>query len=125
MVIKIMECVFCKIANGSIPTMKVYEDELIMAFMDANPVSAGHILIIPKEHTLDFETISLEVLMEIVKKAKDLARMIVSKLDAQGYALVQNNGICQEVKHFHLHIIPKYEKKNNLTKEEAFKKITA
>lgn len=125
MVIKIMECVFCKIANGSIPAMKVYEDELIMAFMDANPVSAGHVLIIPKEHTLDFETISLEVLMEIVKKAKDLARMIVSKLDAQGYALVQNNGICQEVKHFHLHIIPKYEKKNNLTKEEAFKKITA
>lgn len=120
-----MECVFCKIANGSIPAMKVYEDELIMAFMDANPVSAGHVLIIPKEHTLDFETISLEVLMEIVKKAKDLARMIVSKLDAQGYALVQNNGICQEVKHFHLHIIPKYEKKNNLTKEEAFKKITA
>lgn len=125
MVIKIMECVFCKIADGSIPAMKLYEDETIMAFMDANPVSAGHTLIIPKDHTLDLETISSEVLMEIMEKARDLAKLIVAKLDAKGYALVQNNGICQEVKHFHLHIIPKYDEKNNLTKEETFKKITA
>lgn len=120
-----MECVFCKIADGSIPAMKLYEDETIMAFMDANPVSAGHTLIIPKDHTLDLETISSEVLMEIMEKARDLAKLIVAKLDAKGYALVQNNGICQEVKHFHLHIIPKYDEKNNLTKEETFKKITA
>lgn len=119
-----MECIFCKIANGEIPSKKIYEDEKILAFMDINPVSPGHTLVVPKKHTLDFQTISDSELTEIMKKTKGLSRLITERLQAQGYTLVQNNGICQEVKHFHLHIIPKYSKKNNLDLEEAFKKIT-
>ena len=119
-----MDCIFCKIVNGDIPSYKIYEDSEIMAFLDVNPVSPGHTLIIPKVHTLDFTTIDNMVLEKIIKKAKDIANLLNEKLETDGFALVQNNGIAQEVKHFHLHVIPKYNKKFKLTTEEVYKKIT-
>ncbi len=119
-----MDCIFCKIINGEIPSYKIYEDDKIISFLDINPVSVGHTLIIPKEHTLDFLSISDDTLNHILSKAKELAPLIVDKLDAQGFSIVQNNGICQEVKHYHLHIIPKYEDKKNMKIEEVYEKIT-
>lgn len=119
-----MDCIFCKIIKGEIPCYKVYEDEKIISFLDINPVSVGHTLIIPKNHTLDFSTISDSDLNYIMTKAKDIAKLVTSKLDADGYALVQNNGIAQEVKHFHLHIIPKYKKKKSMKVEKVYEKIT-
>ena len=105
-----MNCVFCKIINGEIPSYKIYEDDDILAFLDVNPVSSGHTLIIPKKHTLDLLEIDDSILEKIVMKSKDIANLLIKKLDADGFTLVQNNGIAQEVKHFHLHIIPKYTK---------------
>lgn len=119
-----MDCIFCKIIKGEIPSYKVYEDDKIISFLDVNPVSPGHTLIIPKDHTLDLHSIPEDTLNHIMVKAKDLANMLVNKFEAQGFSLVQNNGIAQEVKHFHLHIIPKYSKKKTMKIEEVYEKIT-
>lgn len=118
-----MECIFCKIANGEIPSKKIYEDDEIMAFLDINPLTPGHTLIVPKEHTLDFQSISMDKLMKIMNVARELSQKIVDKMGAQGYTLIQNNGIAQDVKHFHLHIIPKYKDKLEMDVEEVYKKI--
>ena len=119
-----MECIFCKIANGEIPSKKIYEDDEVMAFLDINPLMPGHTLIVPKEHTLDFQSISMNKLMKIMDVAKMLSDKIVNKMEADGYTLIQNNGIVQDVKHFHLHIIPKYENKKEIDLDEVYKKIT-
>lgn len=119
-----MDCIFCKIVNGEIPCYKVYEDDKIISFLDINPNSPGHTLIIPKEHTKDINSISVDTLNYIMTKAIEISDILVDKLNADGFSLVQNNGICQEVKHFHLHIIPKYSKKNNMSVEEIYEKIT-
>lgn len=118
-----MECIFCKIANGEIPSKKIYEDYEIMAFLDINPLTPGHTLIVPKEHTLDFQSISMDKLMKIMNVARELSQKIVDKMGAQGYTLIQNNGIAQDVKHFHLHIIPKYKDKLEMSVDEVYKKI--
>lgn len=119
-----MNCIFCKIVNNEIPSYKIYEDDLIMAFLDINPDSAGHTLIIPKSHTLDINSISDELLSHIIIKSKDIATLVTSKLGSDGFTLVQNNGCAQGVKHFHLHIIPNYEKKYEMDILDVYKKIT-
>lgn len=118
------ECIFCKIINDEIPCKKIYEDEYLLSFLDINPFMPGHVLIIPKEHTLDYDTIDENTLDKIIKLAKKLSPNIVKAMNADGYTLVQNNGNVQEVKHFHLHIIPKYNKKPNISIDESHKKIT-
>ena len=120
----IMDCIFCKIIAGEIPSYKVYEDDLVLAFLDINPYNPGHTLIIPKKHTLDIYSIDNEVLMHIMNKARDIAKLVTEKLGADGFTLIQNNGFVQEVKHFHLHMIPKYKKKFEMDIEEVYKKIT-
>ena len=119
-----MDCVFCKIVNGEIPAYKLYEDEKIIAFLDINPYSPGHTLIVPKEHTLDINSISDDILMHIMRHARNIAKDVTKKLGAEGFTLIQNNGFVQEVKHFHLHVIPKYTKNFDIDTEEVFKKIT-
>ena len=119
-----MDCIFCKIVNGEIPSYKIYEDEKIMAFLDINPYAPGHTLIIPKEHTLDITTISNDTLAHIMDKAKEIAALVTNKLDAPGFTLIQNNGFVQEVKHFHLHIIPKYMNNYQMDVKDVYEKIT-
>ena len=119
-----MDCIFCSIIKGDIPSYKVYEDEELLAFLDINPVSPGHTLIIPKQHTLDIMSINNDILIKIMNKARVIGTMLMDKMEAKGFTLVQNNGIVQEVKHFHLHVMPKYNKKINMSVEEVYKKIT-
>lgn len=119
-----MDCIFCKIVKGEIPSYKIYEDDIIYAFLDINPCHNGHTLVIPKNHTLDISTIDNNTLNHIMNKSKDIAKLLTNKLNTDGYTLMQNNGFVQEVKHFHLHIIPKYIKEKNLKVEEVYKKIT-
>ena len=119
-----MECVFCKIINGDFSSYKIYEDDKILAFLDINPYCTGHTLIIPKDHTLDFNTIDRDTMIYILDKAKDIAKLVVDRLHADVFTLIQNNGNVQEVKHFHLHIIPKYNNEEKLDIEEVYKKIT-
>lgn len=117
-----MNCIFCKIINNSIPSYKIYEDELVLAFLDINPDSNGHTLIIPKLHytnLLDIDDSSLTHIMQIARK---LTKTITEKLGADGITLIQNNGDIQEVKHFHLHLKPYYNNpKEKQPVEEIFK----
>lgn len=106
-----MDCIFCKIANGEIPTFKVYEDDNVLAFLDANPDSNGHTLIIPKKHYTDLDDIDLETLSCINKASKKVKKILEEKLKCDGISLLQNNGFVQEVKHYHMHLKPYYKDK--------------
>ncbi|MCR4956814.1 MAG: HIT family protein [Lachnospiraceae bacterium] len=105
------DCIFCKLANGIIPTKSIYEDELFNVIMDAEPATKGHVLIIPKKHYDSLFDLGDEEAKAIMPLAKKLATKIKADLSADGYNLVQNNGEIanQTVKHFHLHLIPRYE----------------
>ena len=120
-----MDCIFCKIINNEIPSYTIYEDENVKCFLDINPVSKGHTLIVPKKHIKDFYDIDNETLLNVLDASKKITNLINEKLKPNGIRLVQNNGILQDVKHFHLHIIPSYtkeEKNNNV--EEVFQLLT-
>ena len=118
-----MDCLFCKIIKGSIPSYKVYEDDLVLAFLDIKPEQVGHTLIIPKKHFKDIDDIETDTLNHIFVVAKDLKAKITSKLNCDGVTLMQNNGCAQEVKHFHLHLIPKYKSEKTLSVEDTYNLI--
>lgn len=109
-----MECIFCKIANGEIPSYKIYEDELVLAFLDINPDCDGHTLIIPKKHYNDLNDIDLKTLNHINKVSKEIKKLLETKLDCVGLSLLQNNGVVQEVKHYHLHLKPYFKNKKSI-----------
>ena len=115
--------IFCKIVNGDIPSKCLYEDDLIMVIMDVNPSSNGHSLVIPKKHYKDLFDIENDVLNHIMKIAKDISLKLEEKLGCEGVTLIQNNGISQDVKHFHLHLVPKYNNNKKMDIEEVFHKI--
>ena len=109
-----MDCLFCKIIKGEIPALKLYENEYVLAFLDINPDSDGHTLIIPKNHYKDIDDIDEFTITEIFKAAKIIKKLLTDKLDCMGFSLVQNNGDVQEIKHYHLHIKPYYKDKKNI-----------
>lgn len=106
------DCIFCKIANGEIPSSTIYEDEDFRVFLDLNPATRGHALIVPKEHFADLFELDDELAKKAIILAKKLADHMKQALGCVGFNLVQNNGEAagQTVFHFHLHLIPRYEK---------------
>lgn len=108
------DCIFCKIANGEIPSCCVYEDDDFKAFLDLGPAAKGHTLILPKKHAANLYELPDETASKIMVVAKSLGSKLVEKLGADGLNLVQNNGEVagQTVMHFHLHLIPRYENDN-------------
>ncbi len=100
------DCIFCKIVNGEIPSKTIYEDGIVKVLLDINPIKTGHTLIIPKNHFMDLDDIDLETITHIMKVAKDIKKLLEDKLGAKGIKLVQNNGCLQDIKHFHLHLLP-------------------
>lgn len=115
--------IFCKIINGEIPSKRIYEDNEVIVILDVNPTSNGHCLIIPKKHYQDLFDIEAELLNHIMKIARELAKKLEEKLGCEGVTIIQNNGISQDVKHFHLHLVPKYNDNNKLDIEDVFHKI--
>ena len=109
-----MNCIFCKIINNEIPSYTIYEDMTVKAFLDINPKSNGHILIVPKEHILDVDTIDNDTLIHIHETSKKMKSLLKTKLNWTGIAIVQNNGDIQEVKHYHVHIVPSYKNEMRL-----------
>ncbi len=105
------DCIFCKIANGEIPSNTIYEDENFRVILDLGPATKGHALVLPKEHYADLFEIPEETLAGAAKVAKKVAATMKEKLSCDGLNLVQNNGETagQTVMHFHLHIIPRYK----------------
>lgn len=103
-------CLFCKIAEGSIPSYKIYEDDKVLAFLDINPVSKGHTIVIPKHHCEHVLDCNDEVYSHLMLVTKKLAMNELKTLAADGINLLTN---CKEVAgqsepHFHFHIIPRY-----------------
>ena len=113
-----MDCIFCKIINGDIPSLTLYEDDIVKVFFDVNPDVNGHALIVPKNHYTDLFDIPNDVLMHIIDIARKMDNIFKEKLASEGLTLVQNNGLPQEVKHFHLHLKPCYSYKQELINVE-------
>ena len=103
-------CIFCKIANGEIPSKTLYEDDKFRVILDLGPASKGHALILPKEHYADLYELPEETAGEVMKLAKEMAAQMTQRLGCEGFNLVQNNGELagQTVFHFHMHLIPRY-----------------
>ncbi len=106
-----MECIFCAIVAGKIPSAKVYENEHVFAFMDIAPANPGHLLIIPKQHYRNIYDMPVEVGSKIMEAAVPLATAIRETLKPDGLNLFQSNEAAgfQTVFHFHLHLIPRWE----------------
>ena len=102
-------CIFCQIINGEIPSYKVYEDDKVLAFLDIQPVSPGHTLVVSKKHYADLGEISEDDLLALISAVKKIGQQIKVKLGAAGYNVTNNNGVAagQTVPHIHFHIIPR------------------
>ena len=105
------DCIFCKIANGEIPSATLYEDEDFRVILDLGPASKGHALILPKAHAANIYEISDDMAAEAMILAKKMATKMTEALKCDGFNIVQNNGepAGQTVFHFHMHLIPRYE----------------
>ena len=105
------DCIFCKIIDGTIPSVKVYEDEHVYAFMDITPLAKGHTLLIPKQHVKDLFEMPSEVAGHLYSVAPKIANAIKTAFDPAGLNTLNNNGAAayQTVFHYHLHFIPRYE----------------
>ncbi len=106
------DCIFCKIANGEIPTNTVYEDELFRAILDANPANTGHTLIIPKTHATNVFEIDETTVGKAYMLAKKLSLAVKEATGCEGINILQNNGEAagQTVNHFHIHVVPRNKK---------------
>lgn len=104
-------CIFCKIANGEIPSATVYEDEAFRVILDLGPASKGHALILPKEHFKDICAADAATAGKLFPLAAKIGEAMKKGLGADGFNVVQNNGTCagQTVFHLHVHVIPRYE----------------
>jgi histidine triad (HIT) family protein len=104
------DCLFCKIAAGEIPATRVREDERTIAFMDINPATRGHLLVIPREHATDLLEVGADELTACLLAAQELAARVKERLGADGVNLLNSCGrdAWQTVFHFHIHVIPRY-----------------
>ena len=109
------DSIFTKIINREIPANIIYEDDLVIAFLDINPINKGHLLIVPKQWFKNVFDGEAEVLAQMMRVGQKLALAIKKSLGADGVNLLMNNGEAagQEVPHSHLHVIPRYEGDNS------------
>lgn len=104
------DCIFCKLANGEIPTATLYEDENFRVILDTNPATRGHALILPKEHYANIYEMPEDLTAKAFVLAKKMAARLTKAMNCDGFNIVQNNGETagQTVFHFHIHLIPRY-----------------
>jgi histidine triad (HIT) family protein len=112
------DCLFCKIAKGEIPSKKVYEDRDVIAFLDINPATPGHTLVVPKKHAEDMTTADEKDLEKTIAVVKKIVARQKERLGAQGVNVMQNNGHAagQLVAHLHFHVIPRFANDNVIIK---------
>jgi len=104
------DCIFCAIAAGEIPCFRIYEDDLALAYLDINPFTRGHALVIPKEHSKCLLDAGDDVLAALVSRVRKVAAHLKEALPCDGFNVLQNNGAAagQTVNHLHFHIVPRY-----------------
>ena len=103
------QCVFCKMVAGQIPVTKIYEDEVVLAFLDIGPISDGHTLVIPKQHFERLHDCPAELLGPVASNLGKIAKAVAAAMGSDGYNLLCNNGSAagQIIEHLHFHIIPR------------------
>lgn len=117
--------IFCQIANGTIPSHKVYEDDRVMAFLDIAPASYGHTLVIPKSHVESFLDCPPALLHHMLDVAQQLANVLMDNLKCDGINLLSNakEAAGQTVPHFHIHLIPRYQDSSKEAVQFSFGQI--
>ena len=103
------DCLFCKMVAGHIPVTKIYEDEVVLSFLDIGPISDGHTLVIPKQHFEKLHDCPAELLGQVLSRLGEIAGAVAAAMDSDGYNLLCNNGRAagQLIEHLHFHIIPR------------------
>ena len=104
------DCIFCKIIKGEIPSRTIYEDDLIKIIMNINPATNGHLLVLPKEHMININDTTNEVIthsMNIIREK--IYPLLKERLNCKGLTISQNNELGQEIKHYHIHLTPRYD----------------
>jgi len=106
-----MDCIFCKIVAGEIPAIRVLDEELVLAFMDINPASCGHMLVVPKNHAENIFEISEGDFSAVMGAVRRCAGAVKEALGAEGITVLQLNGTASDqlVPHLHVHIMPRWE----------------
>jgi len=121
------QCIFCQIIDGKIPSKKVFEDEKVIAVLDINPATAGHVLIMPKEHFSIMPQLNDDILKSIFSAAKKISNAMLKSMQAQGTTIFIANGLAagQKAQHFMIHVIPRFKEdgfpdipKNKITEKE-------
>ena len=107
-------CIFCKIVAGQVPCTKLYEDEDVLAFLDINPVTYGHTLVISKEHYSTFLSTPKAIMNKVMNVAQRIGQVQIEQLGAKGVNILINSyeAAGQVVPHFHVHVIPRYTAKD-------------
>lgn len=105
-----VDCVFCGIVAGSVPSVTVASNDSTVAFMDINPASEGHLLVVPRRHSTDLLDIPVDDLTAVMMEARRIAAVAINELGADGINLLNCSGSAawQTVFHFHLHVVPRY-----------------
>lgn len=122
------DCLFCKIIRGEIPSKTIYEDDIAKVFMDINPSTNGHLLIIPKKHQENILDIDEEFVTHALKLIREkLYPLLKDTLSCEGLTIQENNFYGQDIKHFHIHLVPRYTKDNfnQTTDKEILEDIDA
>ena len=118
-VINMHDDVFCKIIRGEIPCYKIFEDQDVLAFLDISQVTKGHTLVVPKEHYDNFLSVPQEIMHKVMDVAQRIGQVQISMLGAKGVNILTNcyEAAGQSVKHFHVHVIPRYDREDGLRLE--------
>lgn len=117
------DCIFCKIASGQIPALKIFEDDVVVAFIDIGPISEGHTLVVPRQHVERVHSCPPELLGKVWTRLDKIASAVASAMDSDGYNVLCNNGRAagQVVEHLHFHIIPRRTGDGVFTQWPSFK----
>jgi histidine triad (HIT) family protein len=105
----VKDCLFCKMVAGQIPVTKIYEDDVVLSFLDIGPISDGHTLVIPKQHFEKLHDCPAELLEQVASRLGKIAAAVVDAMNSDGYNILCNNGRAagQLIEHLHFHIIPR------------------
>ena len=103
------DCIFCKIMKKEKNAGIIYEDEKIISFLDIDPINNGHLLVIPKKHSLDLDDLDEEIAIHIMKFSIRATRILKKIFNPDGYSIMQNGGYFNDIGHYHMHIFPRYK----------------
>ena len=115
-----MECLFCKIVNGEVPSYKLYEDDLVIVIMDAYPNVDGHTLIIPKKHYDSLMDLPDDLIIHINMVAKKYINHLMEKLNTKELSVCVNYGNSQKIKHYHMHLLPNHGTRPTMDVKEVY-----